>query len=206
VTGVRRGRHSRADGIDPFTDLLFNVLLIFTFLFLMAIVFMNPPARTGAIDLKAEYIVTVKWPDHSPDDIDTWVRDPDGRVVWFRNTEDGFMHLDRDDRGLSNDTILVDGEKVVNPLNQEVVTVRRLVPGEYIVNLHYYKSVTEQPVAAEVSVARVNPSLDIFFYGKVVLERAGAERTAVRFNLGRDGSVADINTLPKALVSIKAEG
>ena len=199
-------RQSRADGIDPFTDLLFNVLLIFTFLFLIAIVFMNPPARTGAIDLKAEYIVTVKWPDHSPDDIDIWVRDPDGRIVWFRNTEDGFMHLDRDDRGVSNDTIRVDGEEIVNPLNQEVITIRHLVPGEYTVNLHYYKSLSEQPVTAEVSVARVNPSLDIVFYGKVLLERAGVERTAVRFNLERDGGVAGINTLPKALVSVGAEG
>ena len=198
-------RRARADAIDPFTDLLFNVLLIFTFLFLIAIVYMNPPAKTGTIDLKAEYIVTVKWPDHSRDDIDTWVRDPDGRVIWFRNTEDGFMHLDRDDRGASNDTIRVDGEEVVNPLNQEVITIRRLVPGEYAVNLHYYKSLSNQPVTAEVSVARVNPSLEVVFYGKVTLDKAGAERTAVRFRVEADGDVADVNTLPMALVSVAAD-
>ena len=198
-------RKTRADAIDPFTDLLFNVLLIFTFLFLIAIVFMNPPAKTGAVDLKAEYIVTVQWPDHSPDDVDTWVRDPDGRIIWFRNTEDGFMHLDRDDRGASNDTIRIDGEDVVNPLNQEVITIRRLVPGEYTVNLHYYKSLSNQPVTAEVSVARVNPSLEVVFYGKVPLEKAGVERTAVRFRVARDGDVTDVNTLPMALVSVAAE-
>ena len=200
-----RRRKYGTDGIDPFTDLLFNVLLIFTFLFLIAIIFLNPPAKTGALDLKAEYIVTVKWPDHSPDDIDTWVRDPDGRTVWFRNTEDGFMHLDRDDRGVSNDTIRVDGEDIINPLNQEIITIRRLVPGEYTVNLHYYKSLSDQPVVAEVSVARVNPSLEIVFYGKVSLEKVGAERTAVRFRIEGDGTVADVNTLPKTLVSVEAE-
>ena len=83
---------------DPFTDLLFNALLGFTFLFLVAIMFMNPEAKTGIIDPKAEYIITVTWGDNRPEDIDTWVEDPDGRVIWFRNTEAGLLHLDRDDR------------------------------------------------------------------------------------------------------------
>ena len=39
---------------DPFTDLLFNALLGFTFLFLVAIMFMNPEAKSGIIDPKAE--------------------------------------------------------------------------------------------------------------------------------------------------------
>ena len=36
---------------DPFTDLLFNALLGFTFLFLVAIMFMNPEAKTGIIEI-----------------------------------------------------------------------------------------------------------------------------------------------------------
>ena len=195
-------RKKRASEIDPFTDLLFNALLIFTFLFLVTIMFLNPPAKTGAVELKAEYIVTVKWPDNVPDDVDTWVEDPDGRIVWFRNTEDGFMHLDRDDRGLANDVLEVDGRQVINPINQEIVTFRRVVPGEYVVNLHYYKSNTNQPVTAEVSFARVNPVLEILYYAKVKLESVGDERTAVRFRMTSDGSVADVNTLHKSLVNV----
>ena len=41
--------------IDPFTDLLFNALLTFTFLFLIALLLLNPPAKTGIIDLKLSY-------------------------------------------------------------------------------------------------------------------------------------------------------
>lgn len=195
-------RSSRRSEIDPFTDLLFNTLLIFTFLFLVAMIFLNPPAKTGTIDLKAEYIITVKWPDYNPDDIDTWIEDPEGRVVWFRNTEAGFMHLDRDDRGLSNDTIEVDGEKIVNVINQEVVTIRRAVAGEYVVNLHYYKSHSNKPVDVEVSVAKVNPTLEIVYYGTTRLPKAGDERTAVRFRINEDSSVDGINTLPKSLTGI----
>ena len=198
-------RHrKRPNDVDPLTDLLFNALLIFTFLFLITIVFLNPPAKTGTVDLKAEYMITVKWPDNVPDDIDTWVEDPDGRLVWFRNTEAGFIHLDRDDRGLANDTMTVDGRDIVNPINQEVVTIRQIVAGEYVVNLHYYKSNTQRPVTVEVSLSKVNPSLDILYYGKVVLDTAGDERTAVRFRMNLDGSVKGINTLHKSLVSVEA--
>ena len=137
------GRRIKA---DPFTDLLFNILLAFTLLMFLAIIFMNPIPKTGVINPKAEYIITVSWKDNSPDDIDTYVQSPTGDLVWFRGTEAGFVHLDRDDRGLLNDTIMIIGEEVQNPLNQEVVTLRAVVPGEYIVNIHYYATKTNQPV------------------------------------------------------------
>ena len=68
---------------DPFTDLLFNALLGFTFLFLIAIVFMNPMAKLGDVKLKAEFIITVTWPDNVPDDLDIWVEDPNGNRLIF---------------------------------------------------------------------------------------------------------------------------
>lgn len=131
---------------DPFTDLLFNVLLGFTFLFLVAIMFMNPKARTGIIDPKAEYILTVAWADNNPDDVDVWVEDPEGRLVWFRAPEVGLLHQDRDDRGPVNDTIRIGAEEIQNPMNQELVTLRGVVTGEYVVNLHYYGAETGQPI------------------------------------------------------------
>lgn len=195
-TGWRRGR----SGADPFTDLLFNALLGFTYLFLIAIMFMNPVAKKGIIDPKAEYIITVSWPDNNPDDIDTWVEDPNGNVIWFRNREAGLVHLDRDDRGTANDTITVNGVEIQNPLNQEVVTIRGVVPGEYVVNLHYYASETEQPLNATVSVAKVNPELEIVYYGETLLERKGDEATAVRFVIDTTGQVEQISHIPKSIV------
>ena len=187
---------------DPFTDLLFNALLGFTFLFLVAIMFMNPEAKTGIIDPKAEYILTITWEDNSPDDIDVWVEDPEGQLVWFRTPEAGLLHLDRDDRGLVNDTITVNGEEIQNPLNQEVVTLRGIVKGEYVVNVHYYASETGKPVDVNVRLAKVNPVLEVVYYGTVTLEKKGDEKTAVRFKIGRDGEVSDINFLPKSLVTL----
>jgi hypothetical protein len=193
-------RKRRVDELDPFSDLLFNTLLAFVLLFAIALMAMNPKTKTGVIDAKAEFIITVTWPDLNPNDIDTWVQDPGGSLVWFRAREAGLMHLDRDDRGVSNDTIVVNGQKVVNPLNQEVVTIRGYAPGEYTVNLHYYDSKNGEPVSANVSVVKVNPRAEVVYYGSVNLGRKGDEATAVRFSVDRAGAVTGVNTLTKKLV------
>lgn len=193
-------RPRRSDEIDPFSDLLFNTLLIFVMLFAIAIVAMNPKAKTGVIDAKAEFIVTVTWPDMNPNDIDTWVQDPGRNLVWFRQREGGMMHLDRDDRGLANDTLVVNGQQVVNPLNQEVVTVRGFSPGEYTVNVFYYESKNGEPVPVNVSVVKVNPRAEVVFYGTVNVTRKGDEVTAVRFTVNQEGKVEAVNTLAKTLV------
>lgn len=193
-------RKRRSDEIDPFSDLLFNTLLIFVMLFAIAIVAMNPKAKTGVIDAKAEFIVTVTWPDMNPNDIDTWVQDPGRNLVWFRQREGGMMHLDRDDRGLANDTLVVNGQQVVNPLNQEVVTVRGFSPGEYTVNVFYYESKNGEPVPVNVSVVKVNPRAEVVFYGTVNVARKGDEVTAVRFTVNQEGKVEAVNTLAKTLV------
>ncbi|MEY8877015.1 MAG: hypothetical protein AB9M60_10935, partial [Leptothrix sp. (in: b-proteobacteria)] len=105
-----------------------------------------------------------------------------------------------DDRGLANDTIVVNGKQIVNPLNQEVVTLRGIATGEYTVNAHYYDSKDGKPVEVTVSVVKVNPRAEVAYYGQVTLARKGDEATAVRFTVLPDGSVANINTLPKTLV------
>jgi len=198
---MRAHRRAREAEVDPFYDMLFNLLIGFVFCFIVALLAMNPKAlKAGDIPSKAEFIVNVSWPDNNPDDIDTWVQDPAGNLVWFRQREAGLMHLDRDDRGLRNDTLVVNGREVVNPLNQEVVTIRGIAPGEYTVNLQYYDTQDGLPVDATVSVIKVNPRAEVLFYGQLRLARKGDEATAVRFTVLPDGSVAGINTLPKSLM------
>jgi len=196
-----RGRQTREAEVDPFYDMLFNMLIAFVFCFIVALLAMNPKAlKTGDIRAKAEFIITVSWPDMNPNDIDTWVQDPGGNLVWFRNREAGLMHLDRDDRGLANDSIVVNGRAVVNPLNQEVVTLRGIAPGEYTVNAHYYDSKDGKPVEVTVSIVKVNPRAEVAYYGQLTLARKGDEATAARFTVLPDGTVASVNTLPKTLV------
>ncbi len=196
----RHYRNTTVAGSDPFTDLLFNILLGFILLFFLAILFINPAEKTGKIDVDAQYIITVSWPDGSPDDIDTWIRDPGGNTIWFRNRSSNLVHLDRDDRGMLNDTLNVDGTDVEIPLNQEIAAIRGVVPGEYVVNLHYYESETSDPVPVSVKVSKVNPVYTVAYYGVTTLESKGTEKTAVRFSVASNGDIIDVNQLPLTLV------
>ena len=198
---MRRQRHAREAEVDPFYDMLFNMLIAFVFCFIVALLAMNPKAlKSGDIPAKAEFIITLSWPDMNPDDIDAWAQDPAGNVVWFRAREAGLMHLDRDDRGLVNDTLVINGREVINPLNQEVITVRGYAAGEYTVNAHYYESKDGQPVNVSLSVIKVNPRAEVIFYGQQTLARKGDEATMVRFTVLPDGTVTNVNTLPRHLV------
>ena len=196
-------RRSSQIGI-AFTDLLFNALLGFVVMFVLAFLMINPVARSGAVDAKAEFLVTLSWPDGRSEDVDLYVEDPAGNLVWFRQREAGLMHLDRDDLGRSNDVIRVAGREIVHPLNQEIVSIRGIQPGEYVVNLHLYRTAPEaRPVPATVKVEKLNPKVEVIFYGEIVLGRPSEERTAVRFSVRADGEVADVNQLAKALVPLR---
>lgn len=198
---LRLGSRSKfQQPFDPITAILFKMIQALTFFFVLAVMFMNPMAKKGIIDPKAEYIITLSWPDNSPDDLDLWVEDPKGSIIWFRNREAGLVHLDRDDRGMLNDTLEIDGRKLSNPLNQEVVTIRGIVPGEYVVNVHYYATETEKPVTAMVRVDRVNPVLKVIYYDKVVVDKKGEEKTALRFTLNPDGEILNLDHTFKSIV------
>ncbi len=194
-------RHSQI-GV-AFTDLLFNALLGFVVMFMLAFLLINPVAKSGAIDPKAEFLVTLNWPDGRPEDVDLYVEDPSGALVWFRNREAGLMHLDHDDLGQRNDAVEVAGRLIVNPINQEIVSIRGIVPGEYVVNVHLYRAESHDPVPAEVKVEKLNPKVELVFSGPVTLNEQGDERTAVRFLIGADGRVLDVNRLSKQLVPLR---
>ena len=189
-------RHSifrQAPTGDAFTDLLFNALLGFALMFVLAFTLINNPDNSGNIDAKAEMLITVRWPDRHPDDVDTLVEGPQGKVVWYHNRDSGLMHLDQDDRGLLADRITLDGKEISNPINQETVTVRALQTGEYVVNLLHYQSNYQEPLPVTVKVEKLNPEVSLVYYGTRYLKGTGDEQTAVRFRLDADGNVSGTN-------------
>jgi len=201
---VRQTRHNHQLS-DPFTDLLFNTLLGFTLLFFISIIFMNPIAKLGNINYKAEYIITVSWPEDQPDDVDLWVQDPYQETVSYLRKEAGWLNLDRDDRGDLNDTVMINGKKVVHPINQEVVTIRGIISGEYVVNLHYYQSVSNKPVRTVVKIEKVNPVLRLVFIDQVVLDKLDDEKTVLRFELDGNGEIVAMNQLPRILTPYRLD-
>jgi len=184
----------------PFTDMLFNVLLGFAFMIFTAFSLISPTAKTGTVDLKAEFIITMTWPDNNPNDMDLYVEDPAGNIVWYHSKEAGLMHLDRDDRGDYKNTITVNGKTIRNPIRQEIVTVRGIVPGEYVVNAHEFLDTSPVKMPVSVKVEKLNPTATVAFYDTHEFDHKGQEETYVRFTLDGDGQVTDLNTRAKSLV------
>ena len=110
------------------------------------------------------------------------------------------MHLERDDRGDYKNTVVVNGTTIRNPIREEIVAVRGLISGEYVVNVHHYLATTPDPVPVAVKVEKINPKVEVVFYDRLTLDHTGDEKTAVRFTIDKDGKVAGINTRPKSLI------
>jgi len=202
--------YPREEPFDPFSVMLFKALQIVAFFFFIALLSISPEAKDGKIDSKAEFIITMDWPDNHPDDLDLFVQDPVGNIAWYRHREAGFLTLDRDDRGGANDFILVNGRKIPSPIREEIVTVRGIVPGEYTVNLSHFQATTGQPVAATVKVQKLNPTAQVVFDDKVMLDHTGEELTALRFSIDAEGKVVDVHRRPKSLLetfrNVRANG
>ena len=187
---------------DPFSLMLFKGLQVVAFLFFIALLAMNPEAKEGKIESKAEFIISMSWPDDHPDDIDLYAEDPLGNIVWYHVREGGFMMLDRDDRGSANNTITVDGRKITSSFRQEIVSIRGIIPGEYIVNVHYFLATKGGPIPIVVKTEKINPTVETVSYDQINLERMGEEKTAVRFKLAANGNVIDVNHRPKSLLQL----
>lgn len=184
-----------------FRDLLFNTLLVFVFLFFTALLLIAPVKKEADITTKAEYIITLTWTEESTDDMDMWLRDPLGNILFFRNQSKGFMHLDKDDLGALNDTITMpDGTEVIININQEIVTIRGFIPGEWILNIHMYRKRYDKPSEVEVKVEKLNPSVKTVIYKEYSMDTAWEEITVARFIMAADGEIIDMDDLPKSLI------
>jgi hypothetical protein len=194
------GLYPRDEQFDPFSVMLFKALQIVAFFFFIALLAITPDSKDGKIDSKAEFIITLDWPDNHPDDLDLFVQDPIGNIAWYRHREAGFLTLDRDDRGGANDFIVVNGMKIPSPIREEIVTVRGVVAGEYTINISHFQATTGEPVVATVKVQKLNPATQVVFDDKIVVDHTGDEKTALRFKIDSEGKVTDVNRRPKSLL------
>ena len=191
---------------DPFTDLLFNILLGFVFLFFLTILFINPITKLGNVNLKAEYIITIEWKESLPDDVDIWVKDPNGEIVSYLKKDAGWLHLDRDDRGVINDKVSINGEEYTYPINREVVTLRGIIPGEYIVNFYMYDNKSNNPVDVKLIIEKVNPSLKLVYFNNITLMQNDSEMTIARFNLNSSGDFRSLTAQNTILTPYQLKG
>jgi hypothetical protein len=205
---MRRQRANTFVGISDFLLALNNVIFLLFVFAIMAIAAKSPPV--AGVELKAEYIITAEWDLAHDCDVDLWVRDPLGNVVYWQRKEAGAMHLDHDSRGSLSDAVKLADGSVSNPRSYtEMVTLRGIVPGEYTVNLHLYGTMvdgvevrapgTPYSVPVHVRITRLNPSAVSEFDEEARLDRVWQEITVTRFTLGSDGSWRGTDRTPMSL-------
>ena len=194
-----------------FTDLLFNILVGFAFLFIIAFLLIKPEAKKENFDRKAEFVVIMEWDKEATGDIDLYVQDPTGAQCSFRLPVANFMHLDKDDLGASNDTVVnADGSSSTVKINREVITIRGIIKGEYIINAHYYskrlwadiingetrRTKQRGDTTVKIELHKVNPYTVLWAGEKTFVDR-GQEETFLRFRLDGDGGVLTPFTFEK---------
>lgn len=200
-----KSRHS--DWQLPFIDMLLLMVALFASLYIVTLLQVNPPAKKALIDLKAEYIITLTWPNKSFDDIDLHLMLPTQQMVNFSKKEATYVTLDRDDLGIINDRFDdKTGEHIIEK-NQEIITIRAIVPGTYVVNVHAYReykswkvndqmveSSPQLPYNAKVTLQRLNPLVAEVVTVDVLLSEVGDQKTAFSFQVNEDGSISSVNT------------
>ena len=163
------GDKSRRQGSNlAFNDLLFNILIGFVMLFVIAFLLINPIAKKADIPVKAEFIIVLEWDNEATDDVDLWVQLDDKLPVGFSNRENTPLHLDRDDLGTTNDKILIDGVTHIIKVNRETTTIRGIVPGDYFVVVHAYHK-KEISIPYTVTVIKVNPFRQLYSLSGVLM-------------------------------------
>jgi len=183
-----------------FLDVLFNTLLCFAALFAMSFILINPSKKDNNVVEKGEFVIVMTWPKEMDNDVDIYVEDPEGNLVAFMRREEGLMHLDRDDLGRRNDVVQTEFGEIEYDENREIVTLRGIMPGEYVINVHMYMKREESLLTpVTVQLDKINPYSTVMIK-RVTLGVSGEEKTAFRFILNNDGDVVEINELQKTLV------
>lgn len=175
-----------------FVDLLFNLLVGFTSLFIIAFLMINPVARDGEVTPPVKMFVEIEWDKDAHTDIDLFVRGPDGVTVFYGNRDGAYMTLQRDDLGASNDTYLINGETVVIKRNYEIVNFTDLPPGEYVIAVFYF-SAQGGPLDIKARVRSISPFKPVYD-GEAIGLTPRNERTILSFVVNSEGKITDLNT------------
>lgn len=176
------------------------VISLFVVLVTVMVANLNPKATDQKVlETKApgDIVAHIVWPNGDID-VDLWLSGPDEPVpVGYSNKGGVLWNLLRDDLGNKPDA---------TPINYEDAFTRGIVPGEYVVNIQCWRChLATFPMTVDVAVSMRNRSgdqpLENFVVSKVLIKQDGQEKTAVRFIVKEDRTVAmdSINNTYKPL-------
>lgn len=135
--------------------------------------------------------IELTWDMGRDDDVDLWVQTPDDvSPVGYKNSHGRHADLDHDDLGRSH---------TIDSRNIEIIAVRSAPPGEFTINAVLYDnddSVLPVPIHLQVFYKDAKePIFDI----RENLTFEKQEKTLLRFTLGKNGAISNVNYLQRIL-------
>ena len=183
-----------------FQDMLFLMLSGVTVLWVLSFLLINPVAKQNDIMTPAEYIITMEWQPSSDDDLDLWLRTPNGAVIGFFNKDQDGANLERDDLGLVNDCFRLGAAQGMDDscvrINREVITLRGLIPGEYQLKFVVYntgRAMEGNP--AKIEILKINP-YKTEFSRKFTYDTHKQSISIIRFTIDSNGDISDWSDVP----------
>jgi hypothetical protein len=141
------------------------------------------------------YAVVMTWPK-GEDDVDLYMRDPEGSIAYFGKAQVDQMQLEHDDLGTAETGYAHTNE------NQERTVLRSATPGQWIANVQLYsRGPGAAPIPVVVTLWDLRTEDRLVYRDTRRLTRKGDERTAFRFTIDKAGNVAGISHVPVSLVS-----
>lgn len=161
----------------------------------MLLTIINPPTEETNRPPPGNLIAEITWDKDCAADVDLWVRDPAGQAVGYSAPWSKAMNLLRDDLGHVND---------ISQINHEIQYSRGLVPGEYVVNIHLYRTnQCELPLTVNARVWMKTKATTLKVWeGSRKLHRMGHELTLTRLRLDKEGNLVSdsLNDVPVSFV------
>lgn len=188
----------KKNNFAPLFDVVLSCLAVFIAITAL-LKYDEKKADSTAPPQNAIFQVLMEWSDESADDIDLWGEDPSNNIVGFKRREGGdtcLMSLARDDIGTAGD-FLADGNNIKK--NNEVISIRGIVPGEYIFNAHYYaRKDKKEAIRVKAKLVRVKP-YELIVEKELTFFDEGDEQTFFRVSLDKAGKTSGINSLSKII-------
>jgi hypothetical protein len=177
-----------------FIDFMFILVCALTLFFVVTL--MQILKNNEGVVHKAEFVLTLTWDKEDKNDMDLWLKDPQGNIIYYKDKTSSAMFLDRDDLGHQNDTIIINGVEKIIYINQEIISIRAIVPGKWTVAVHFYKRHDKSPggtiIPVIVRMDKMNPKIQIIFNEEIKMRWTWQEVTVTTFEVLPDGMVTNM--------------
>ena len=194
------------DNMRPFLDILLCLICVLVAMLSLLHV-KTEEVKDPSVNNNSVYKVVMEWDvktdlieGEQEDDVDLWVKDPNGNVCGFNRREGGesaLMSLSHDDVGKNQTQTITK--------HIEIINLRGTVEGEYIVNCHYYaRRGPTDSITVTARLVRQKPFKTVI-ERKVTINFAGDERTFFRFSLDKNAAVVDTNEMQAEVAVVSGD-